>query len=210
MPVPRAGVPIIGVTVNGQPVAVLDAAGDFFTNVSVPQGSTTLTFVATDALGDTASTTITLTGVTPAVATATDSNLILDANFQGTYYRTSFDEQTKTLYADLTLQNSGQYPLGTPLYLAVKDISDPTVLLRGYAGVLADGTRTTTSALWSVAPSLSRAERPRAQRSNSTTQIRFASLTRSSFSAAPTTAPRSSPFRRSQRASGQTTPIKRP
>jgi len=44
-------------------VAVLDAGGDFFTNVTVPQGSTTLTFVATDALGDTASTTITLTGV---------------------------------------------------------------------------------------------------------------------------------------------------
>ena len=61
-------------------------------------------------------------------------------NFQGNYYRTSFDEQTKTLYADLTIQNLGQYPLSTPLYLAVTDISDPTVELRGYAGVLADGT----------------------------------------------------------------------
>ena len=134
------GVPIVSVTINGQPVDVLDAAGDFFTQVTLPAGSTTLTFVATDSLGDTASTTITLTGVTAAVAAANDSNLVPDANFVRTYYRTSFDEQTKTLYADVSLQNSGQYPLDAPLYLAVTDISDPTVQLRNYAGVLSDGT----------------------------------------------------------------------
>ena len=134
------GVPIVGVTVNGQPVEVLDAAGDFFTHVTLPDGSTTLTFVATDSLGDTASTTLTLSGVTPAVASATDANLIPGASFVGTYYRTSFDELTKVLYADLTLENSGQYPLETPLYVAVKNISNPTVLLRNYDGVLADGT----------------------------------------------------------------------
>lgn len=132
--------PIVGVTVNGQPVDVLDAAGDFFTQVTLPEGSTTYTFVATDAFGDTASTTITLTGVTSTVGTANDSNLIPAADFVGTYYRTSFDEQTKTLYADLSLQNSGQYPLETPLYLAITDLSDPTVQLRDYAGVLSDGT----------------------------------------------------------------------
>ncbi len=134
------GVPIVAVSMNGQPVDALDAAGNFFAHVTLPEGSTTLTFVATDALGNTATCTLTLSAVSPAQASADDTYLIPSASFAPTYYRTSFDEASKILYADVTFENAGQYPLGTPLYVAVGHLSDPTILLRNYAGVLADGT----------------------------------------------------------------------
>jgi hypothetical protein len=136
----RAEVPIATVTMNGLPVDVLDAGGNFFTRLTVPAGATHLTFVTTDVLGGTATTTLDLTGVTPTPGTAENEQLVEAQNFDGTYFRTSFDARTHLLYADVSLRNAGQYALGTPLYVGVRNISDPTVLARDFDGVLPDGT----------------------------------------------------------------------
>ena len=202
------GIPIVAVTVNGQPVDTLDAGGDFFTQVTLPQGATTLTFVATDALGNAASTSVTLNAVTPAVATANESNLVLAANIAPTYDRTSFDEQSKTLYADLTLQNSGQYPLDAPLYLTVENISDPTVQLRDYDGVLANGTPYYVLTPAASADQLARRRVPIWPLWRFSTPTRRSSLTPSSCWVARIRDRSSNRFRRSRPPSETATPIK--
>ena len=55
---------IKAVMINGQPVDALDAAGNFFTSVTVQPGENVFEFTTLDALGQTASTTLTLEGIT--------------------------------------------------------------------------------------------------------------------------------------------------
>ncbi len=136
----RADVPIADVTLDGVPVDAVDASGRFFARFPVTEGRQTLTFITTDILGGTASTTIDLTGVTTDIGAVNGTELVEAENFEETYYRTSFDHRTKTLYADVALHNSGQFPLGKPLYVGIRNISDPTVLVRDFDGLLPDGT----------------------------------------------------------------------
>ena len=129
------------VDVNGTPVEVMDPAGNFFTRVLVSPGQNTYQFVATDVYGQKASATLTLQGVQPP-AGPIDFSLFSDvsASFTGDYARTSFNEDTKILYADLRVRNVGQYPADAPLIVGVKNISDPTVRAVGFDGVMPDGT----------------------------------------------------------------------
>ena len=129
------------VDVNGTPVEVMDPAGNFFTRVLVSPGQNTYQFVATDVYGQKASATLTLQGVQPP-AGPIDFSLFSDvsASFTGDYARTSFNEDTKILYADLRVRNAGQYPADAPLIVGVKNISDPTVRAVGFDGVMPDGT----------------------------------------------------------------------
>src|SRR5262249_18036719 len=55
------------------------------------------------------------------------------------YGRTSFDEAAHVLYADLAVRNAGQYAADAPLLVGVKNISDPSVRLRGFDGTTPDG-----------------------------------------------------------------------
>ena len=55
------------------------------------------------------------------------------------YGRTSFNEWTKVLYADVAVRNAGTYPIRVPLYLGVTRISDPSVRLLSADGVSSDG-----------------------------------------------------------------------
>jgi hypothetical protein len=64
----------------------------------------------------------------------------VSASFKGGYARTSFSEERKVLYANLSVRNAGSYPADAPLVVGVRHISDPTVKAVGYAGVMPDGT----------------------------------------------------------------------
>jgi RHS repeat-associated protein len=129
--------PIVSVTVDGQEVEALDPAGHFFTRVTVQPGRNSFEFQATDSLGRIATTFLTLTG---REAISPTEGLLDIAGFRAEYGRTSFDEATDVLYADLAIRNVGVFPLRTPLILTVEDISDPQVVLRDFDGRLADGT----------------------------------------------------------------------
>ena len=55
------------------------------------------------------------------------------------YQVTTFNDQTKVLYADVALQNKGTYAMDAPLIVAVNHISDPSVQLRDPDGFTPDG-----------------------------------------------------------------------
>jgi hypothetical protein len=55
------------------------------------------------------------------------------------YQRSSFNADTKTLYADIAVRNIGSYSVDVPVLVAVKNISDPSVILRNPDGVTPDG-----------------------------------------------------------------------
>ena len=57
-----ANAAVTNVTVNGVAVGALDPAGDFFANVTVAPGQNIFQISASDASGDTVSTTLTVQG----------------------------------------------------------------------------------------------------------------------------------------------------
>ncbi len=134
------GSSITSVTVNGQPVDALDPTGNFFTRVTVAPGQTVLSIVATDSYSQTAATSLTLRGASPS-AGPIDFSLFSDvsASFRGEYGRTSWNEDTDLIYADLAVRNAGGYPAGTPLLVGVRNISDPSVRVRDADGTTPDG-----------------------------------------------------------------------
>ena len=95
-------------------------------------------FTALDALGQTASTTLTLQGTTD-VSGAVNLKFDASTSFQPDYARTSFDEQGDLLYAQMAIENIGQYEADTPFYVGVVNVSEPTVSVSEVAGVSADG-----------------------------------------------------------------------
>jgi RHS repeat-associated protein len=129
------------VSVDGKPVEVSDANGDFFTRVLVEPGQNVFHFLAKDALGQTAAAMLTLQGQESAPGQIDFSQLNdVSASFVPQYGQTSFNEKSQTLFADVAIRNAGQYPLDAPLLVGIKNISDPNVRVRGAAGVAPDGT----------------------------------------------------------------------
>lgn len=55
-----------------------------------------------------------------------------------TYSQSSLNEQTDVLYADLTLQNAGTYPVDSPVVAVITHLSDPTVNVRNSDGLTPD------------------------------------------------------------------------
>ena len=112
------------VTMNEKPVAVMDASGNFFNQVVVSPGENDYLFAARDQYGQTATAKLVLFGTQPQPG-AIDFSLFSDvsASFTGDYARTSFNEDTNILYADLRVRNAGQYPADAPLIVGVKNIS---------------------------------------------------------------------------------------
>jgi choice-of-anchor C domain-containing protein len=132
---------ILNVTIDGRPVDLLDESGRFWVDYTVRPGQNSLNFVATDTYGQTATTTLVIEGRQGAVGEIDFSQLTdLTSNFVGEYSRTSFDTDSKTLFADVAVRNLGQYPANVPLFVGVKNISDPSVQVLQAAGTLPDGT----------------------------------------------------------------------
>ena len=131
---------IVLVTVDGRPVDALDSSGNFFASVSLLPGANSYEFMATDAFGQTASTTLTLYG-TQASPGEQEFSLVSDvtASFFAEYGRTSFHEDTDILYADVAIRNAGQYLADTPLLVGITNISKPSVRVREPDGVTPEG-----------------------------------------------------------------------
>ena len=103
--------PIAAVTINGVPVDALDASGNFFARVQVAPGRTTYNITATDIQGETGRTSLTLEGLQVPLGPI-DFSLFSDvsASFAGDYARTSFNEDTHILYADLRVHEHRAVP----------------------------------------------------------------------------------------------------
>ena len=131
---------ITHVTINGQPVDALDPAGNFFTNVDVAPGINTFELTAFDTQGQTATTSLSITGTDS--QSDIDFNRFADttASFAGVYGRTSFEEDTKNLYVDLATRNDGTFESDVPLLVGIRNISDPTVSVVEPDGFAPDGT----------------------------------------------------------------------
>lgn len=125
------------VTVNGQPVDALDAAGNFFSNIEIKPGQNVFNVVATDAFSQSTTNTVTIFGTT---CPQNFSSLgEVSSSVTPEYGRTTLNEWTKTLYADVALRNTGTYPMSAPFFVGVTRISDPSVQLLSPDGVSADG-----------------------------------------------------------------------
>src|SRR5207244_2527308 len=84
--------------------------------------------------------------VTPAVTAtaavgAIDFGALTDVTTSMTvaYGQTSFNEKSDVLYAGLTVQNTGSYPVDVPLLAAIAHLSDPSVRVRASDGTTPDG-----------------------------------------------------------------------
>lgn len=125
------------VTVNGRPAEALDAAGNLFAILEIKAGQNRFDVVAIDSFSNRTTNTITVFG------TSCPDNFsslgVVSASLLPEYGRTSFNEWTKVLYADLALRNTGAYPMRAPFYVGITRISDPTVRLLAPDGLSADG-----------------------------------------------------------------------
>jgi RHS repeat-associated protein len=131
---------VVAVTVNGIEVEALDAAGDYFTTLTIAPGQNPIQVQATDDHGHTATASLTVSGVArPAGAPDLSALADVSASFTAGYARTSLDNGIGVVYADVAVRNVGQYPVGAPLYVGVAHLSDPSVHVRDQAGTTADG-----------------------------------------------------------------------
>lgn len=129
------------VVINGVPVEATDAAGNFFDQVVVGVGQNVFSVASTDDSGETTSEDLTLTGAQQTSGSIDVSQLSdVSGSFEANYYRTSFNSFTNVLHADVAIHNVGQYPVDAPLFVGVKNISDPSVVPLQLAGRLPDGT----------------------------------------------------------------------
>jgi RHS repeat-associated protein len=136
--VPNALVSLV--TVNGVPVDSFDIAGNFFTKLFVGPGHNTYVFTVEDSAGQTASTTLSIDGTNQPTGPVDFGSLSdVSGSFQPTYARTSLDSQNHTLFADIAINNSGQYAANAPLYVAIGNISDPAVRVLDADGTTPDG-----------------------------------------------------------------------
>jgi hypothetical protein len=63
----------------------------------------------------------------------------VSASFKGEYGRTSYDEGTGVLYADVAVRDEGQYLVDAPLLVGITHLSDPSVRPLNTDGVTPDG-----------------------------------------------------------------------
>lgn len=136
----RASNSIIYVTANGKPVDLLDPSGQFFFRTTIQPGINHFTFSTEDEYGRTTSIEYSLIGEQPSSTDPAFENLSeITASFRAEYARTSWFDATNLLHADVTIRNTGQYPVDAPLYVAIANLSDPLVLPQGAKGYTPDG-----------------------------------------------------------------------
>jgi hypothetical protein len=128
---------IRSVTVNGKPVDAIDASGNFFSPVDVRPGQNVYEVIATDALNQNTTNSITLFGTTCPQAFSSLGEV--SSSLRPEYGRTSFNDWTHVLYADVALRNAGNFDVQGPIFVGVTQISDPSVTLLSPDGVTVDG-----------------------------------------------------------------------
>ncbi len=128
------------VTVNGQPIQDIDAGGNFFVSLFVGPGDNEYEFAAIDSENRTVSQVIILTG-TQRDPSQVDFTQFADVtgSFDVQYSRTSYNQASRTVFAETAVKNSGQFQADVPLLVAIANLSDPRVLVRGAAGTTPDG-----------------------------------------------------------------------
>ena len=63
----------------------------------------------------------------------------VSGSFRADYARTSLDHRDHKLFADIAIENVGQFASDTPLYVAIGNISDPSVRVLDADGTTPDG-----------------------------------------------------------------------
>ncbi|NJN12163.1 MAG: hypothetical protein HC815_31065, partial [Richelia sp. RM1_1_1] len=108
---------------------------DTTTNVKITNFTLTAAPVGTTAPTQSTFATEIRPGTTP------NFNLLTDVSnsLAPEYGRTSYNADTKLLYTDISIGNTGTYSVDTPLLVAVKNINDPSVVLRNPDGITPDG-----------------------------------------------------------------------
>ncbi|MDA8745662.1 fibro-slime domain-containing protein [Rubripirellula amarantea] len=132
---------ITHVTVNGQPVDVIDAAGRFFFQTEIQNGDNSFTLEAFDALGQSTSVNLLLAGTSLAQSSEIDFRQYSDstASIGEAYATTSLNESADVLHVAVSAMNTGDVLLRTPILVAVDNLSDPTVTALNYDGLTPDG-----------------------------------------------------------------------
>lgn len=132
------GETIVATYVNGVVVDVADVAGNFFVATQVEPGENVYEITAIDSNGGRTTETVSIYGKTEADKL---DNLQFDVSpsFKPDYARTSFDDRLGVLYAELAIENVGQYAADTPFYVGVRNISDMNVVALDPVGVTKEG-----------------------------------------------------------------------
>jgi RHS repeat-associated protein len=136
---------IASVEINGTALDVLDVNGNFFAAVQVLPGENRYRFTAYDAVGQTVSTEVVVTGTQDSNALDFSRYADITGSFTGVYGRTSFKEDSDFLLVELATRNDGTFATDVPLLVGVKNLRtrggrQPTVSLVGADGVMSDGT----------------------------------------------------------------------
>lgn len=138
-----AGLPgafISEVTVNGQHISALDAAGNFFASIDLQAGSQTFTFTATSSLGLQASTTLTLSGLPDR---SSEFDLAQSSDVTGSssvvFSRSTFNRKTNRLLTEVQLLNQSTIPLDRTVAARFDRVSSPRVTLDAPDAVTVDG-----------------------------------------------------------------------
>ncbi|MCA9127050.1 MAG: putative Ig domain-containing protein [Planctomycetales bacterium] len=128
------------IMVNGTPLDSVDAAGNFFAQLFVGPGDNEYEFTAIDSNNQTTSQIITISGLQPDESSVDFTQFAdVTGSFDVRYARTSYHTSGNALYAETAVENVGQFPADAPLIVAIANISDPLVLVRGAAGETPDG-----------------------------------------------------------------------
>lgn len=132
------GETIVATYVNGVVVDVADVAGNFFVATQVEPGENVYEITAIDSNGGRTTETVSIYGKTEADKL---DNLQFDVSpsFKPDYARTSFDDRLGVLYAELAIENVGQYAADTPFYVGMRNISDMNVVALDPVGVTKEG-----------------------------------------------------------------------
>ena len=119
------GATLTSLTVNGQPIQTVDAAGQFFTQVLVLPGENRLLFEATDSLSQSDQGELLIHGQRAPPGAVDLFTTELTASLQVLYGRTSLNEATQTLFVEVAVRNAGQFDVLGPLFVAIDAISEP-------------------------------------------------------------------------------------
>ncbi len=134
------------VTINGKPVEVLDANGNFFTRERIKAGGNSFTIAAHDVAQQSVTVTLDVEGLTNETEIIDFSQLDdITSGLRGIYARTSFNEEETQLKVDLGIRNELQvtndlrFATSSPLFVGISNISDPSVSVVANDGIAPNG-----------------------------------------------------------------------
>lgn len=128
------------ITLNGTRAEAVDAAGNFFSHITIKPGTNLVEIRALDTEGNIKRSALTLIGDELSTQQFDLTELSdVSASIAAEYGRTSFDEHSHTLFAEIALRNAGQYPIRGPLVFGIRNLSDATIRILNSDGLTTDG-----------------------------------------------------------------------